>query len=81
MAGGLCIDSRGQPTHKEGSMEVIRCSGRQLRQAAERVEGDDQQIVLTQSSNSTKLGVINASPSSSFVLDAAGRAREDAWQQ
>lgn len=62
-------------------MEVIRCSGRQLREAAGQVQSDEQQVVLTQACDSTKLGFIGADPSASTVLDPQGRSREDAWQQ
>ena len=62
-------------------MEVIRCSGRQLRQLAEQVTSDEQQIALTQIGDSPKVGFLGADPAASTVLDPAGRATEDAYRR
>jgi hypothetical protein len=63
-------------------MNFIRCTGRQLREAASQAE-DDQQIVLTQRDDSEKLGVLaiesHGSQGPGSVIDTKGGSQRDSW--
>lgn len=63
-------------------MNYIRCTGRQLREAASHAE-DDQQVVLTQREDSEKLGVLSieshGSQGPGQVIDSKGNSQRDSF--
>ena len=62
-------------------MNAIRCSGSQLRAISEQVRDGDQQIILTQVGDSTKVGYLPLAGSEGTVFDSRGTEHDDAWSK